>query len=509
MYEKEWILGMQSAKKELLDILCSIYMICLLVLLPLYTNGTYYLFGDTKYYLFRDISYICLGIWLLLEGVFLVRQKCSIVDICVLSYGACNIVSALLSSFKDIAWIGYADWHMGAITQLLLVGIYFLVSRTYVQNAMIIYMGEAAFLGVTLIALMNRLGLDPLGLYVGFTPLAWEYSHMLSTIGNINWFCGYYSVMLALPMAGYIYSHKRRKQIFLYIVSALGMLLLCVQGSDSGPILAVAGLGIAMLMSVKHPDRFGKVLILAATVIMGLPVMGSLITLLKTQAATPIDGDIYNIMCWEGWWLIGAFLWLICLWFYRMKSQVQKAIAKTMVIMGVLIGAVGVLLPLLNLAQLSQAGWGSGRGALWGLAWKGFAQGDWKQKLFGAGPDCFAEYLIACGLTPMVETDGHWSNAIYANAHNEWLTHLVNIGILGMLAYLGVFLCSLKRYRGMLLGVLVLGMYGVHSLVSFQQVLNTPFFFLMLGLCENQCRKMERAAKEQEAALAPNGETAT
>lgn len=495
---------MKNTKKELMDILCSIYMICLLVVLPLYTNGTYYLFGDVKYYLFRNISFICLGIWFVLEGIFLLREKCSVVDICVLSYGACNIVSALLSSVGDIAWAGYADWHMGAITQLLMVGIYFMVSRTYAQDAMIIYMGEAAFLGVTVIALLNRLGLDPLRLYVGFDSKDWEYSHMLSTIGNINWFCGYYSVMLALPMAGYIYSRKKRKQIFLFAVSALGMLLLCVQGSDSGPVLAVVALGIGMIMSVKHPDRFGKVLILAATVILLLPIMGGLITLLDAQAATPIDGDIYTIMCWKGWWLVGAFLCIMCLLFYRVKSHVQKVIAKTIVIMGVLMGVVGVLLPLLKPTSLQEAGWGSGRGALWGLAWKGFVQGDWKQKLIGAGPDCFAEYLLSCGLTPMVEMDGHWSNSIYANAHNEWLTHLINIGILGVLAYLGIFLCGLKRYRGMLLGVLVLAMYGVHSLVSFQQVLNTPFLFWALGLCENQCRKSEAIATEQDTGQIQN-----
>lgn len=43
-------------------------------------------------------------------------------------------------------------------------------------------------------------------------------------------------------------------------------------------------------------------------------------------------------------------------------------------------------------------------------------------------------------------------------------------------------------------GVLALSMYGVHSLVSFQQVLNAPLLFLTLGLCEAEMRKKCHAA---------------
>ena len=35
---------------------------------------------------------------------------------------------------------------------------------------------------------------------------------------------------------------------------------------------------------------------------------------------------------------------------------------------------------------------------------------------------------------------------------------------------------------------MAIAMYGAHSLISFQQVLNTPLLFLVLGVCEQRMR---------------------
>ena len=294
----------KSAKSDFMGILCNLYLIFLMTVLPLYTNGTYYKIGDTKYLLFRNVSLLCVGIWLIFDGVFLVQKKVSTVDICMLCYGACVLVSAVFSSFHEVAWTGYRDWYMGAMSQLLFVGIYFLVSRGYDRNSLPVYLGEAALFVVTLFGYWQRLGGNPFGLYNGFTQQDWAYSHMLSTLGNINWLCGFYSVMLAIPMAGYLYSEKRLKKYLLYVVSILGLNLLCIQGSDSGPVLAVVGIGICLLAGAKKPERFRKALLMAVGVLVLFPVMGQLITGLATQAATPTDGDIYAKMLWKGWWIL-------------------------------------------------------------------------------------------------------------------------------------------------------------------------------------------------------------
>ena len=88
----------------------------------------------------------------------------------------------------------------------------------------------------------------------------------------------------------------------------------------------------------------------------------------------------------------------------------------------------------------------------------------------------------------MLFDKGYFEGSVFTNAHNEWLTTLVNMGLLGVAAYAAVFITALQTYRKNFLAVLLLLTYGIHSLISFQQVLNTPFFFLILGLCEAAAR---------------------
>ncbi len=130
------------------------------------------------------------------------------------------------------------------------------------------------------------------------------------------------------------------------------------------------------------------------------------------------------------------------------------------------------------------------------MALEGFDLAGWKDKLLGAGPDCYAEAVfnrLAAGTD--VWNGEHWEGAIFTNAHNEILSQLINVGIMGTVSYLAIFFAGLLRYCGnrnssgglwyvRWLGVLAIAMYGAHGLISFQQVLNAPILFVTLGLCE-------------------------
>lgn len=509
---------MEKSKNEFLELVSTLYILTVLVAVPLYTGGSYWKLGDKKYLLFRNASIVCIGVWLcVIVGSFFVKLlkevlndsgatavrtlmadreniTWSAMDICMLAYGGCVLLSTLCSNYKQTAWFGYMDWYMGAISQLMFVGAYFLISRYYVAKAWVIYLCEAAFTAVIIIGTLNRLGFDPVHLYVGFQTTDWEYSHMLSTIGNINWFCGYCSVMLAFPLTGYLYAKGKCKQIVLYLCSVLGLTLLCIQGSTIGPIIAVVGMGICLLAGLKNAQCFQRGLLLLLGVCLLFPAMGRLISFRNTQAATPVDGDIYAKMLWNIWWLMAFVISIVYILHSKLHGRAQKNVSCTFVILGI-ISAVSIIgYELWGLSGTEMYTWGSGRGGLWQAALTGFFNGDRKQKLWGAGPDCFAEYIYAMPeASSWIRMEGHWANSIFANAHNEWLNQLVNLGVSGMVVYLSIFLCGFKRYRGMLLGVLALGMYGAGSLVGFQQVLSTPLLFAVLGICEKRCRMAEIA----------------
>lgn len=487
--------------KEFLGLLCNLYIIFLTAVLSLYTGGTYWKLGDTKYQLFRNVSLVCLGVWLAILLFLLVRSlvsgekkppRLSLTDFCMLAYALAVLVSALCCVYPHTPWFGYTEWYMGAISQFVFVGIYFLVSRSYSGSGYSVYIGEASFFIVLFIGLCNRLGWDPVGLMSPFNSGDWEYSHMISTIGNINWFCGYCSVMLSFTLAGYLRGKGRIKRVLLYGVSVLGLVLLCIQGSDAGPVIAAAGIGVSLLYGLRSREIFQRGLRLAGGMCLVMAAYGRLALLLGKEAvkAVPADGIGFDRISWNGWWPVGLALLLLSLLFGKLSERAARETGGVLL----LLGGITVVFAAAWYALLLPAGdaWGSGRGGLWRLAWQGFLQGNLKQKLIGAGPDCFAAYIYstlpAGELTP---TEGFWAGTIYANAHNEWLNGLINLGLFGLLSLIGVFASSVKRYRGMPLGILALAMYGANSLISFQQVLSTPLLFMVLGLCENRVRKME------------------
>lgn len=477
------------------------------MLLPLYTRGTYIMLGDSKYVLFRNVSLLCLvlggavalaGYSELFKEHTVLYAGLSRTDICMLCYGGCTVISALCSSYGITAWTGFREWYMGALSQIIFVCIYFLFSRQYQGSAWPIYLWEAAFFIVVLLGFCSRLGWDPLGLMRDFNSGDWQYSHLISTIGNINWFCGYCAVALAMPVAGYLKGQSRKKAVALYVVSTLGLIVLCIQGSDVGIVLAAACLGVCLLWGCKNVTVFGRTMLLAAGTSFGLPCYCGLVTLLGDNAlrALPADGPGISMLGWFGWWLLGA----VCIGLYCVLKKLgnRKAVVKGIwlgtVILSTAVLALGVVLYLIEISD--SEGWINGRGSLWGMAWQGFLRGSWKQKLLGAGPDCFAEYIYSV-FSPdeLIKTEGYWAEAVFANAHNQWLNHLVNIGLLGACSAVGLFVAALRRYRRYLPGMLALAMYGVNSLVSFQQVLSTPLFFLMLGICEYSVRKEKEREK--------------
>lgn len=486
---------------DFISMLCKLYIIFLTAVLSLYTGGTYRKLGDTKYMLFRNVTLICLGAWLvvsLIRGIISFVSgtrrfpRLSVTDLCMLAYGGAVLVSAFCSPYARVPWIGYMEWYMGAVSQCMFVGIYFFLSRSCDRNRISLYVGEAALAAVFLIGFANRLGFDPMGLMQPFTYKSWEYSHMISTIGNINWFCGFCSVMLGFPVAGYLKSKGKLELLLHYTVSVMGLVLLCIQGSDAGSLIAAACIGVSLLYGLKDKKFFRRGLAMASGMCLVMAAYAKTVKLMGTEAmaAVPADGIGLDRMAWNGWWVIGTVFLILAVVFGRFSQSTAKKAGMIMMLAGGL--AVVVLAALYALRMPKGDGWGSGRGGLWRFAWQGFVQGGFRQKLVGAGPDCFANYIYstlpASQLTP---TEGFWTGTIYANAHNEWLNALVNLGMMGTVAFAGIYISSIRRYRKLVLGMLVIAMYGVNSLISFQQVLSTPLLFMVLGLCEYHVRNPE------------------
>lgn len=518
---------MEDNRREFLSILCGIYMVFILAVLPLYTGGSYYKIGDSKYYMFRNVSLFCLVLWLTIEIVYGAacllgsrRRKSlsglwikaldslSAVDYFMLAYGAANLLSVCLSRYRNTAVFGYREWYMGALSQLIFVGIYFFVSREYDGKAYPIYAGEAALLIVVALGFVNRLGFDPLGMYTGYSENDWEYSHMLSTVGNINWLCGYIADAVPLSVAGFLYCcadseerDRRKKRNMLFVVSVWSLALLFMHGSDAGLVMALACILFCMVMGIapefkQHFDLFfEKGLLLAGTMMLTVAAVGNVIVLRKRIKTTPNDSFIKNLIGSPIWWIAAVFFIAVYFIYRGCHRKARRVLRTAFFLMLTSIGAVMAAWYALKLFSEDAHICTTGRAAIWRAALEGFSQAPFMQKITGAGPDCFAEYIYSLtDINLPAATEGYWKGVIFANAHNEWLNQLVNTGIAGVCAYAGIFVCAAKRYRGMPAGLLVIILYFLNSLVSFQQVMNAPMLFLMLGLCERSVRNERNGA---------------
>lgn len=103
-----------------------------------------------------------------------------------------------------------------------------------------------------------------------------------------------------------------------------------------------------------------------------------------------------------------------------------------------------------------------------------------------------------------------WHNQLVPNVHNEWFNAVINYGLIGGLAYLGIFVSSayacmksaLAEKEGKRIGdaaVFGAGLaaagYIAHNVLCYQQIIGTPLIFVLIGIGAAKMRQ-ERCDRE-------------
>lgn len=508
---------MQKKILEYLNALVCGYVILICAVLPLYMQNGFVMIGDAKYAFFLTVSILFLLLFLAGFAPFLTvyKQKRGIgwsaLDMFVALYGISVIVSFLGSPYKEIALWGYTDWHMGLITQLFFVWGYFFVSRCFGKDKFVWKIIWIASTIVFTIGMLNRYQFDPLGNFREIDIWDWNHANLLSTIGNINWYCGY--LCLTLPLSWYfMWKGKGKERAAGYIFSFIGNVSLFTQGSMGGYVGAGAVLIVLFCISLQERAYFLKFL-QVLILFVSAPLFINVTILLAPRGLQIVDS---NVLDWRGW--MPCLIFLLALYFVVKKcffakkpvlplGEGTRRIVRWAVLWGVLGSAALFAIFRFYGALQGESGisaafnldaeWGSGRGALWKAAVQCFMRGDWRQKLIGAGPDCYA--CVVYELTDLrkeLHVTGQWEGAIFANAHNEWLNMLVTGGVAGMMLYCGIF-CSAfcgfwirqKDNPIFILGLMIITGYCAYGLGSFQQIVTTPFAFAILGMLESYRRE--------------------
>ncbi len=527
---------MQMMKKfvgVVISVIGWLYLVMIVGILPFYYTEGYGYIGSDKARFFKTFGFplliagfVGMVIYAVLDTILSckgkakeeiwswIKGKFSLTDIFILCYAAVMIISYFSTEYKDTAWYGYEKWPNGLVPHLMVVISYFMLSRFMVGQEYFFSLIRKVFIVVFVLAVLDRLEIRPLNMdYANFG--------FLSTIGNINWFCGYWSVVVWIPVISYWTREVRtdKKDRFYLIcdglVATLGLFTGLIQGSDSG-VMSMAVVFIVMFcMSVENGDRMQRLFELAIMTCVAC-FFGFIANTVWAEGASYLYAfaDLALNNAWP--WLAGLVLSVVYVYIKKRNvvNQFPKRIfqiIRNCMIAGVVAGlSLFFVIALLNTLLPSGLGpfagkgvftfdelWGSSRGGTWAAAVRTWWDQDFWHKLVGVGPDGMWGYISGGGNLSLKEAVAEqFGDNRLLNAHGEWLTNLANLGVLGAVSFAGFmisFICRAfkKGKENHLLYIFAFTAlaYTVNNVFSFQTTMNLTHIFIMMGIGEHLLRK--------------------
>lgn len=547
--------------KSLVDYIICIYMLSMIVILPFYNSEGFNQIGTDKAIFFCRcgvwtaeillpiiVLYALLklgkAVWNLKQEKNQVPSDCSYIgffankgiiyaicrfyrcnflltDVFAALYATSLILSYILSEYKETALWGTSGWYMGLVPQLMLVAIYFFVSICWRKREWMFYVLFSVSFIVFVLGCLDRFGIHILDMKLGH-----ENPAFISTIGNVNWYCGY-MVSVLFTGVGMLWlcrvpksvdmqqrRHERRVSIMLGLYTIIGFATLVTHGSSSAIIALGAVILVMLCMSAKIDggvQRFclilfllGAVCIVNSFVISFFPKQ---ITRMDDSTEFFIETKVILLI-----WVVAFVLFLMTKIYSDRKKNPQKlfeiiskvvlysTVAAFLIISGMIIFNTrypGIFGKLSDISWLNyNIHWGSNRGSTWGIGWGCFMSQNWLHRLFGVGPDCMSAYLYNdAGIGLRNWAKEVFGNKILTNAHCEWLTVLTNVGVLGVISYVGMIISlmvnALKNKKsniGRACGFGILA-YTANGLVSFQQTMGAVTLFVIMGMAGACLRK--------------------
>lgn len=418
-------------------------------------------------------------------------KNLTITDIAMLAFLIAAIISTILSDYPRAALLGERARYHG-LSNFIAYFIIFLLARKYFYKAAALIellVGIGAFVSVT--AVCQYLTWDPIGMYKGVTVQSVH--RMISTIGNMNIYASFLSMILPLTMYFYISQEKVKSRIIYGIFLMIGFAGAIAGNSDSvyigigaGLAIMIASGGLSSANLKRLPETFawgglGAYLILTAAHI--LRDKGAVIRPTQGFSKYFTEHTEYVLI----FFIVFAVISLIL-------SLASKAKASDRVLFGKKTRWILTALLLLAIITIFTCAFvffpfadefGSYRGFIWRLAVNDFKHLSFFQKLVGYGPETIMPIYNSKYYDEMIAITG----VVYDNVHCEPLEYLVTSGFLGFATYMLLVISLIVRlYRkassdsNCYLYLVPVFAYFAQSFVNIAQSATTPIFFLIMAL---------------------------
>lgn len=398
------------------------------------------------------------------------------------------IISTLVSGDIKNAWYSPDGKLFGTRIILLCCGVFIFVSKKYRANKFVtgsLILGCGA---VFVLAILNRYGIDPLGVY---SNLVEEQKDIyISTIGNVNILSGFICVFLPLFNGMFLYSKQNSLKIMYGILVWLGIMAGISTNSDS----FFLGFGASMLFYLWHSME--KKEMLFQYLLLCMIIVGAITGLKGLNSISDFQyvwETLQSYLLNEVSWLSILVLLLICVCgLSRIKKDIDYKKLRTLVF-----GFLGMVLMIsvfyvikINITGHKESfflfsdSWGTNRGFVWKRTCILFEELPLHKKIIGIGPGGFKEFLSGYNREIRPFTD----------PHSEILYYLVSTGVMGLTGYLGMIIsmiiaCLKKRNELYLVFVAVFLSWLAQGTVNTSLVFTTPYLFIFMGICQYKLKE--------------------
>ena len=494
------------------------YIYLMLIVFPLFTGFEGYLKITQSKFVFL---LIITGIWVAVTVYFELCNRDTKFRLCpahvaILVFFAAACLSSLFSEFGLSVILGTGRYD-GLVTISIYILIFFGVSMYGQMREEYAYAIALSATVTCIIAVVQLFGKNPFGLFPG----SWCYydahtkytSEFLGTIGNTNLLSGF--LCLALPISAVTFIVSRNaKSIVLLIPLALGIFLISSANVDGGLVGILGCSAIAAPIILTGMRRLIRAVFALAA---------ASVSFAFSLAFTPIyrNGITMVKLVWGKsplFFMILAAVLAITGMLLIIKSsstsisgkKIQLTILCSMIVLMISGLSFVYFYPhnqqgtIYEFSRVLRGDFQDSFGSSRIMIWKKALQLLPDHLLFGSGPDTLA-LRIDLAFTRYVAETGQTLATYVDNAHNEYLGHLVNIGLLGLLAYLSAILFTAisfirNKYNTSIRAASgsALACYWIQGIFGLGLCIVAPIMWLFWGLTVKNLTKMENYNGEKE-----------
>lgn len=429
-----------------------------------------------------------------------------VVDKLLVLFIVANFLAFIFSNYKQVAFSGSTDSHIGFFYVLILGMAYgtFRINISGVEKStetitMLIAVGAdlsvlfalIQFFGGDLFGLLGKMNVDDINNY-------------LSTFGNTGMFGSYMILVIPVISCGFILAKDIRMKLFFGISCVLATISILIANVDAaylGGGIIIMILLFYLLRNSEYAKREIEYILLNA---LGAVLFKTLYSICKDARALSVISKKLVNTSYVYWLLFMVVLSILWLTFNAVKSNIfYKAIQITVrVVIGVgTVFVVALFLYFSIIDRNSELGtlgnylrftkeWGTQRGYVWTWLWTIFSESSLVHKLFGWGQGSVILLLLRDYLDEMYNN----LEFVFDNAHNVYLHLLITTGLFGVFSYIGIIVAvlysNLKRFFsdkidysfGFLVAVFA---YAVQDGVSVLQPMTFSLLFVYLGIIKN------------------------